>query len=69
MRKRRIKTRTKILISIFIYILLLTISYTIIFCIKGIYPVDIYIATIPPLITEFFILYKIKINEENKKNE
>ena len=62
------KNRTKILIGIFLFIIILTATYTIIFCIKGTYPTEIYLALIPPTITEFFILYKIKKDDnENDK--
>lgn len=58
------KKRTKILIGIFAFIVVLTTAYTIIFCFKGSYPVEMYIALIPPTITEFYILFKIKENDE-----
>lgn len=60
------KKRTKILIGLFLFIIIITIAYSIIFCIKGDYPKEMYMALIPTCITEFFILYKLKINEDKK---
>lgn len=53
----------KILIGLIIFILLMTVADTVIFCIKGSYPVEIYLALVPTCITELVILYKLKMKE------
>ena len=60
----------KVLIGLIIFILLMTVAYTVIFCIKGSYPVEIYLALVPTCITELVLLYKLKIkeSEENDKS-
>ena len=59
----------KVLIGLIIFILLMTVADTVIFCIKGSYPVEIYLALVPTCITELVILYKLKIKEsENDTN-
>lgn len=60
------KTRDKILYGILAFILLLTITYTIIFCIKGAYPTEMYLALVPTCIAEFFIIYKLGIEDKKK---
>lgn len=40
-----------------------------IFCIKGSYPVEMYLALVPTCITELVLLYKLKINEEKEEVE
>ena len=59
----------KVLIGLIIFILLMTVADTVIFCIKGSYPVEIYLALVPTCITELVILYKLKINEEKEEVE
>ena len=61
----------KVLIGLIIFILLITVVYTVIFCIKGSYPVEMYMALVPTCITELIILYKLKLNElkELKEND
>ena len=61
----------KVLIGLIIFILLITVVYTVIFCIKGAYPVEMYMALVPTCITELIILYKLKLNElkELKEND
>ena len=59
----------KVLIGLIIFILLMTVVYTVIFCIKGSYPVEIYLALVPTCITELVLLYKLKINEEKGGDE
>ena len=61
----------KVLLGLIAFILLMTVSYTVIFCIKGSYPVEIYMALIPTCITELIILYKIKMKDvgENSADE
>lgn len=61
------KTSKIILIGVLVWCILLTICYTIIFCVKGAYPTEIYLANIPPIITELILLFKLKINEEDIK--
>ena len=59
----------KVLIGLIIFILLMTVADTVIFCIKGSYPVEIYLALVPTCITELVILYKLKMKEsENDTN-
>ena len=53
----------KVLIGLIIFILLITVVYTVIFCIKGSYPVEIYLALVPTCVTELILLYKLKIKE------
>ena len=53
----------KVLIGLIIFILLMTLAYTVIFCVKGSYPVEIYLALVPTCITELVLLYKLKIKE------
>ena len=53
----------KVLIGLIIFILLMTVAYTVIFCVKGSYPVEIYLALVPTCITELVLLYKLKIKE------
>ena len=53
----------KILIGIIIFILVITVVYTVIFCIKGSYPTEIYLALVPTCVTELVLLYKLKIKE------
>ncbi len=59
----------KVLLGLIIFILLMTVVYTVIFCIKGSYPVEIYLALVPTCITELVLLYKLKINEEKGGDE
>ena len=53
----------KVLIGLIIFIILITVAYTVIFCIKGSYPVEIYLALVPTCVTELILLYKLKIKE------
>ena len=53
----------KVLIGLIIFILLMTVADTVIFCIKGSYPVEMYMALVPTCITELIILYKLKLKE------
>ncbi len=53
----------KVLIGLIVFILLMTVADTVIFCIKGSYPVEIYLALVPTCITELVLLYKLKIKE------
>ena len=53
----------KALIGLIIFIILITVVYTVIFCIKGSYPVEIYLALVPTCVTELILLYKLKIKE------
>lgn len=59
----------KVLLGLIAFILLMTVSYTVIFCIKGSYPVEIYMALIPTCITELIILYKIKMKDAGEAIE
>lgn len=59
----------KVLIGLIIFIILITVAYTVIFCIKGSYPVEMYLALVPTCITELVLLYKLKINEEKEEVE
>ena len=59
----------KVLIGLIIFIILITVVYTVIFCIKGSYPVEMYLALVPTCITELVLLYKLKINEEKEEVE
>lgn len=59
----------KVLIGLIIFILLITVAYTVIFIFKGSYPVEIYLALVPTCITELVLLYKLKINEEKGGDE
>ena len=53
----------KVLIGLIIVIILITVAYTVIFCIKGSYPVEMYLALVPTCVTELILLYKLKIKE------
>ena len=53
----------KVLIGLIIFIILITVAYTVIFYIKGSYPVEIYLALVPTCVTELILLYKLKIKE------
>ena len=53
----------KVLIGLIIFIILITVAYTVIFCIKGSYPVEMYLALVPTCVTELILLYKLKIKE------
>ncbi|MBR4314858.1 MAG: hypothetical protein IKP66_08120 [Lachnospiraceae bacterium] len=53
----------KVLIGLIMFIILITVVYTVIFCIKGSYPVEIYLALVPTCVTELILLYKLKIKE------
>ena len=59
----------KILIGVIIFILLITVAYTVIFCFKGSYPTEIYMALVPTCVTELVILYKLKIKEQDNGRE
>ena len=59
----RMRFSKKVLIGLIIFILLITVVYTVIFCIKGSYPVEIYLALVPTCVTELILLYKLKIKE------
>ena len=41
----------------------MTVADTVIFCIKGSYPVEMYLALVPTCVTELILLYKLKIKE------
>lgn len=58
----------KVLLGLIAFILIMTVAYTVIFCFKGSYPVEIYMALIPTCITELIILYKIKMKEVDGVN-
>ena len=58
----------KVLIGLIIFILLITVVYTVIFCIKGSYPVEMYLALVPTCITELVLLYKPKIKESEEND-
>lgn len=53
----------KVLIGLIIFIILITVVYTVIFCIKSSYPVEMYLALVPTCVTELILLYKLKIKE------
>ena len=57
------KFSKKVLIGLIIFILIMTVAYTVIFIFKGSYPVEIYLALVPTCITELVLLYKLKIKE------
>ena len=59
----------KVIIGLIIFIILITVAYTVIFYIKGSYPVEMYLALVPTCITELVLLYKLKINEEKEEVE
>ena len=56
----------KVLIGLIIFIILITVVYTVIFCIKGSYPVEMYLALVPTCVTELILLYKLKIKESEE---
>ena len=58
----------KVLIGLIIFILLMTVADTVIFCTKGSYPVEIYLALVPTCITELVILYKLKMKESEEND-
>lgn len=55
----------KVLIGLIIFILLITVVYTVIFCFKGSYPTEMYLALVPTCITELILLYKIEMNNRD----
>ena len=59
----RMRFSKKVLIGLIIFIILITVAYTVIFCIKGSYPVEMYLALVPTCVTELILLYKLKIKE------
>ena len=59
----------KVLIGLIIFINLITVAYTVIFCIKGSYPVEIYLALVPTCVTELILLYKLKIKESENDDK
>lgn len=67
---KKIKKRTIILIGVFAYVIIMTIVFTIIYCYKGGYPTEIYIANVPTILAEFKILYELKkLDVENEKEQ
>ena len=64
------KFSKKVLIGLIVFILIITVAYTVIFIFKGSYPTEIYLALVPTCITELVLLYKLKIKEteENDKD-
>lgn len=58
----------KVLIGLIIFILLITVAYTVIFIYKGSYPVEMYLALVPTCITELVLLYKLKIKESEEND-
>lgn len=52
----------KILIGVILFVLIITIVYTIIFFIKGSYPTEIYLALVPVLMTELIALCKLELD-------
>ena len=63
------KFSKKVLIGLIIFILIMTVAYTVIFIFKGSYPVEIYLALVPTCITELVLLYKLKIKETEDDND
>ena len=61
-------TSKKILIGVILFILVITIVYTIIFCIKGSYPTEIYMALVPVTMTELIALCKLKLDKRKYEN-
>lgn len=59
-KKKKIKKRTIILIGLFAYVIVMTIVDTIIFCYKGSYPVEIYLANVPTILAELKIIFELK---------
>ena len=59
----------KVLIGLIIFIILITVAYTVIFCIKGSYPVEMYLALVPTCVTELILLYKLKIKESETNDK
>ena len=59
----------KVLIGLIIFIILITVAYTVIFCIKGSYPVEMYLALVPTCVTELILLYKLKIKESENDDK
>ena len=57
----------KFLIGMVAWHIILTLTFIIIFCYKNVVPIEIYVCQVPPLITEFFILYKLEIDKRNKE--
>ena len=53
----------KVLIGLIVFVVLMTVAYTVIFYIKGSYPVEMYLALVPTCVTELILLYKLKIKE------
>lgn len=58
----------KFLLGMALYHILITATFIIIYCFKNAVPTEIYVCQIPPLITEFFILFKLELNGRNNKD-
>lgn len=63
------KFSKKVLIGLIVFILLITVVYTVIFCIKGSYPTEMYLALVPTCITELILLYKIEMKNRGESND
>ena len=59
----------KILIGVILFVLIITIAYTIIFFIKGSYPTEIYLALVPVLMTELIALCKLELDRRKYENK
>lgn len=65
--KKKLRFSEKVLIGIFVFILIITTTYTIIFYIKGAYPVEIFVALVPTVLGEFIILGKLELDKRNRE--
>lgn len=61
------KFSEKFLIGMVVWHILLTATFLIIFWYKNVVPIEIYVCQVPPLITEFFILYKLEIDKRSRE--
>lgn len=58
----------KFLLGMVLYHILITVTFIVIYCVKNAVPTEIYVCQVPPLITEFFILYKLELNGRKNKD-
>ena len=63
------RTSKIILIGVILFILLITTIYTIIFCVVGSYPTEMYLALVPVLMTELIALCKLELDRRKYENK
>ena len=63
------RTSKLILFGVIFFILIITTIYTIIFCIYGSYPTEIYLALVPVSMTELIALCKLELDKRKHERE